>query len=401
MQDTIIVWIESKAQVTTVEGRASMAARIIYGRSRWRKFVRLSCLAAVAAFLALTITQSGVCQDYATPLLSQLPNDPGAGIRASGTSSEQSAAPATGSIAGIALDVNGGAVPGARVTLTIENPQTVKETITGTDGEFSFAGLTAGNYRVTIESPGLEAYRSEDIDLRAEEILDLPKIAMHIGKTNTEVNVFVSQEEVAAEQVKEQEKQRVLGVFPNFYTSYIWKAAPMTPKQKYRLAFRAVADPITFITVAGVAGGEQFSNTFPGYGGGVEGYGKRFGTRYADAFSSRLIGSAFLPSLLHQDPRYFYRGTGSIPSRVLYAMSSAVITRGDKGGRQPNYSQLFGNLAAGGISNLYRPDEDRGVALTFESTFVSIGVEAIGNVVREFLLRQYTPSVPSYANGKN
>lgn len=336
----------------------------------------------------------------AGPLVAELPDAPGAGIQASSAGAQQGPALATGSISGIALDLNGGAVPGARVTLTAEGPQAKRETIAGSDGTFSFLGLPADIYRVTIESPGLETYLSGDIPLRAEETLELPTIGLRIGARSTTVNVVVTQEQVADEQVKEQEKQRVLGVFPNFYTSYIWKAAPMSPKQKFKLALRATIDPITFLTVAGVAGGEQVSNTYSGYGGGLEGYAKRYGTRYADTVSSRLIGSAILPSLLHQDPRYFYRGSGSISSRILYAMSSAVICRGDNGRRQPNYSHLLGSLAAGGIANLYRPDEDRGTALTLETALITAGANAVGNLVREFVLRGFTPSVPDYANGK-
>ncbi len=333
-------------------------------------------------------------------LMAQLPDAPKAGIQANTAGPQQSPAPSTGSISGIALDLNGGAVPGARVTLTVEGRGAERETIAGSDGAFSFLGLPEGIYRVTIESPGLETYLSADIPLQADETLELPTIGLRISARNTTVNVVVTQEQVAEEQVKEQEKQRVLGVFPNFYTSYIWKAAPMRPKQNFRLALRAMVDPITFLTVAGVAGGEQVTNTYPGYGSGLEGYAKRYGTRYADTFSSRLIGSAILPSLLHQDPRYFYRGSGSIPSRILYAMSSAVICRGDNGRRQPNYSHMLGSLAAGGIANLYRPNEDRGAALTLETALVTTGANAVGNLVREFVLRGFTPSVPDYANGK-
>lgn len=336
----------------------------------------------------------------AGPPVAELPDVPEVGLQASTTGAQQSPAPAAGSISGSALDLNGGALPGAHVTLRDQGSQTTRKTIAESDGTFAFTELPAGLYRVVIESPEFETYLSADIPLRAQETLELPTIGLQIRATNTTVNVVVTQEQVAEEQVKEQEKQRVLGVFPNFYTSYIWKAAPMSPKQKFQLALRATIDPITFLTVAGVAGGEQIANTFPDYGGGVEGYAKRYGARYADTFSSRMIGSAILPSLLHQDPRYFYRGSGSIPSRTLYAMSFAVVSRGDNGRRQPNYSHLLGNLAAGGIANLYRPSSDRGVALTFQTALVAAGVDALGNVVREFLLRQHTPSVPIYADGK-
>ena len=116
-----------------------------------------------------------------------------------------------------------------------------------------------------------------------------------------------------------------------------------------------------------VAGIEQANHTFKGYGLGAEGYGMRFGANYADGFDSDLIGGAILPSLFKQDPRYFYKGTGSVRSRVLYAIEAAVICRGDNGHRQFNYSGILGGLAAGGISNLYYPAGDRsGVGVTFE-----------------------------------
>ncbi|MEO6981682.1 MAG: carboxypeptidase-like regulatory domain-containing protein [Edaphobacter sp.] len=394
------IWAKIKDQVRAVQGCDTKVVHTGDERARVGSLVSLGRIAAVSALFALATAQNGFSQATASPLVADLPDAPRLGIQTSATGAPQAPAAATGSISGAALDTNGGPLPGAQIILMEGGAQGTRKAIAGRDGAFSFTGLPVGLYRVAIESPGMETYLSAYMPLHAEEALALPKTGLRIGATKTTVNVVVTQEQVAQEQIKEQEKQRVLGVFPNFYTSYIWKAAPMTRKQKYKLALRATIDPITFLTVAGVAGGEQISNTFPGYGGGPEGYAKRYGTRYADTFSSRMIGSAILPSLLHQDPRYFYRGTGSIPSRMFYAMSAAFITRGDNGRRQPNYSHVLGNLAAGGISNLYRPNEDRGVALTFESAIVAAGADAVGNLVREFVLRGFTPSVPGYANGK-
>src|SRR5580698_1183712 len=98
---------------------------------------------------------------------------------------------------------------------------------------------------------------------------------------------------------------------------------------------------------------------FRGYGQGAQGYAKRFGASYTDGFVGTFLADAVLPSVLHQDPRYFYRGTGSIRSRALYAMASAVICKGDNGRWQPNYSNVLGNLAAAGISNAYYPASNR------------------------------------------
>jgi hypothetical protein len=155
-------------------------------------------------------------------------------------------------------------------------------------------------------------------------------------------------------------------------------------------------DPVTIILTAATAGIEQARNDFSGYGQGAQGYGKRFGAAYADAAIGTFIGSAILPSLLKQDPRYFYKGTGSKRSRILYAIANSVVCKGDNKRWQPNYSNIFGSLAAGGISNLYYPAKDRGVGLTFEDAFIGFGVDAVANLAQEFVIRRLTPNVPDY-----
>jgi hypothetical protein len=216
----------------------------------------------------------------------------------------------------------------------------------------------------------------------------------------TNVEVGLSRTEVAAEQIKVEEKQRVLGVLPNFYISYIPNAVPLTSKQKFKLAGRTVMDPFTFVFVGGAAGVEQAQNHFRGYGQGAQGYAKRFGAGY-DTVAGTFIGSAILPSLLKQDPRYFYKGTGNKPSRFLYAIANSVICKGDKGRWQANYSNILGNLAAGGISNLYYPAQDRdGAELTFENAGIGIGASAVANLVQEFVIRKLTPELHNTAPAK-
>jgi len=116
-----------------------------------------------------------------------------------------------------------------------------------------------------------------------------------------------------------------------------------------------VIDPFTLVAVAGAAGVEQAQDHFAEYGQGAQGYAKRFGAGYADTASGVFIGAALLPSLLKQDPRYFYKGTGSTRSRALYAIANSFVCKGDNGRWQTNYSNILGSLAAGGISNLYYP----------------------------------------------
>jgi hypothetical protein len=212
----------------------------------------------------------------------------------------------------------------------------------------------------------------------------------------TDVEVGLSQIEVAQEQIEVQEKQRVLGFIPNFYVSYVPNAVPLTSKQKFGLAWKMTVDPVSFVLVGGVAGVEQAQNDFSGYGQGAEGYAKRYGAAYADFVAGTFIGGAILPSLLKQDPRYFYKGSGSRRSRILYAIANSVICKGDNGRWQANYSNILGDLAAGGISNLYYPAKDRkGAGLTFEIGLIGIGSTAAFNLFQEFFLRKVTRHVPN------
>jgi len=153
-------------------------------------------------------------------------------------------------------------------------------------------------------------------------------------------------------------------------------------------------DPVTFILTGAIAGVQQSRNVFPAYGQGAQGYAKRYGVNYADVVTSTFIGSAVLPSILKQDPRYFYKAGGSARSRILYAIAMAVVCKGDNGRWQPNYSSILGSLAAGGLSNFYYPAEDRhDAALTFENTAIGIGTTAAANLLQEFLTRKLTPSL--------
>ena len=149
------------------------------------------------------------------------------------------------------------------------------------------------------------------------------------------------------------------------------------------------------------AGLEQANNTYSGYGQGADGYAKRFGAGYADNFIGSMLGGAILPSLLKQDPRYFYKGTGTTRSRLLYVIASAVVCKGDNGHWQPNYSGISASLATGGISNLYYPAANRnGVSLTFENAGMGIGQSAIQNFFQEFVVRKLTPKLPHFGPPK-
>jgi hypothetical protein len=319
-------------------------------------------------------------------------------VQASAQKAVQAQSPA--SLSGTVLDQGGAAVPGVRVTLVTPGDMVPHVATTDTSGAFTLMGLPPGTYQVKIDGVGIEPFASETVVLDAGAKPELPILASRLPTKNTTLDVTATLNDVAREQVHEQEQQRILGFFPNYYTSYIWTAAPMTTKLKFELAFRTATDPVKFLVVAGVAGIEQGHNTFPGYGGGWEGYAKRYGASYADTVADRMFGSAIFPAMLHQDPRYFYRGSGTTRSRLFYALASTFVCRGDSGLLEPNYSHVLGSFAAAGISNLYRAPQDRQASLTFRNGLVITASGAVVNILREFVSRKLTSSVPAFANGK-
>jgi hypothetical protein len=295
------------------------------------------------------------------------------------------------------VDQSGAIVAGAKVKLTNtgEAQSADRETVTGDNGEFSFANVAPGAFQLTVTSAGFATQTSSGT-LGPGEVHIVPQIALAVAANVTDVQVALSRIEVAQAQVKDEEKQRVLGVFPNFYVTYDPHPVALTSRQKFELAWKTTIDPVTFAIVGGIAGVQQAQNSFSGYGQGAQGYAKRYGANYADLTTGTFIGSAILPSLLKQDPRYFYKGTGSTRSRFLYAIANSVICKGDNGRWQVNYSNILGNIAAGGISNLYYPAQNRGTALTFENGAIGIGATAAANVVEEFLWRKLTPNIPKH-----
>ena len=362
-----------------------------------RHLFHLAC-AILLACAAPAIAQQNT---RLTATTDTLPDAPGRQT-ASQSPSPSQATGASASIGGTVLDINGGPVPGATITLIEEaRPATADRTTTADkEGQFTFPDLAPGRFHLTITAPGLRTFVSPQVLLRSGERHELPRIALPLATANVDVQVTVTQVEIAQEQVHLEEKQRVLGIFPNFYSSYIWDAAPLTSGQKFGLATHSITDPVVFLATGIAAGIEQARNTFPVYGQGAQGYAKRYGADYADEVSNRMFSSAIYPSLFHQDPRYFYKGTGNKRARAVYAITRALVTRGDNGTIEPNYSRILGGFTAGALSNAYHQGDDRGVGLTLRNGFIAIGGHAADNLLREFLYKRFTPQVPAYANGK-
>lgn len=300
-------------------------------------------------------------------------------------------------LAGTVLDSNGDVIEGARVVLSATG-QTDRVLTSGEDGQFTFTALPPNTYRLTVSRKGMGTYVSPQLEIHAGEMRFVKKVVLPFTDVQ-EVRVYANQVQLATEQVHAEEDQRVLGVIPNFYSAFDWHAVPLDAKQKFQLAFRSEIDPVTFVGAAAIAGAEQYKKIDQGYGQEAGGFGKRFAAQYANDFDSRMIGSALLPSLFHQDPRYFYKGTGTIRSRVFYALKSAFICRGDNGKPEFDFSHIGGDFAAAGLSNLYYPESNEGASLVFTNGLIEIGGMAGTNLLREFVLRGITSHVPGHLSG--
>jgi hypothetical protein len=300
-------------------------------------------------------------------------------------------------ILGTVASADGEEYEGALVTLTLKTTGASRLQMTDSSGAFNFLNVPAGDFELAVSSKGFATQTVSGV-LRRGESWDAHTIVLPMATATTEVKVTATQADIAVEQFHEEVHQRVLGVIPNFYVTYVPNAPPMTAREKYMLALRSSVDPFTWLSTGAVAGMEQAENSYSGYGQGALGYGKRFGANYADVFIGNLLGGAVLPALFKQDPRYFYKGTGTTGSRILYAIANAVVCKGDNGHTQFDYSGILGSLAAGGISNFYYPAASRqGVALTFEGTGLGTLSSAAGNLFQEFVAKRFTPKVPDYA----
>ncbi len=295
-----------------------------------------------------------------------------------------------GIIVGTVVDVNNDTIPGATVTLEGPAVGDSRTLVSNDKGFFEFKGVDSGiAYHLTISARGFANWTSPEIKLGPGQYMIVNGSKLQVAMALTTVTVGYSSEEVATEQVKVEEQQRVFGIIPNFYVSYDQNAAPLTTKLKFELAAKVAFDPVTFIGVGIAAGADQAGN-HPNYPQGWKGFAERYGAAYTNGFTDIMIGGAILPSLLHQDPRYFYQGTGTNKSRVLHALTTPFVTRGDNGKRQPNYSTIGGDLASAAISNAYYPPSNRGVNLFLGNFFIATGQRAAANLAQEFLLRRLT-----------
>ncbi len=340
--------------------------RHLCGRQAWRRRVWRGCLAAALG---------GCC---------------------TGTWCQQTEAPAAagysaGTISGVVKDVTGAIVPGAHVRL-VTAVSSDTEAVTDSAGEFEFGGISPGPFTLVITEEGLATVTVTG-SMRAGEQYVMPLVPMKIAASNQSVDVTFTREELAEDEIKQQEKQRVVAIVPNFFVSYNWKAEPLTARQKFELGWHATFDPTHFLFSAVSAGISYAGNRYPGFGTGWPAYGKMYGASLADSTTETLMRGSIMPSLFHQDPRYFYKGTGTVKSRALYALSTAVRARGDNGRWEVSGGILAG-FASGAISNLYYAPSDRhGAGLTLGNGALSIAGVGVGHLLQEFLYKRFTPGL--------
>jgi len=295
----------------------------------------------------------------------------------------------TGTISGTIEDQSGAVSVGIAVVLFREGQFSGQKTLTGSNGEYSFSHVVPGPFTLKVAATGFNTQEVSG-ELHPGEFYIVPLIVLAVSGGETEVRVGGSQVEVAEQQVKIEETQRVFGFIPNFYVTYEPDPEPLIARQKFKLAWRSVIDPVTMLGAAALAGFEQASDDYSGYGQGMEGYGKRFGSSYADIVAGTFIGSAILPSILKQDPRYFYQGTGSKKSRIVHALANSVICKGDNKRWQVNYSSIIGSFATGGVSYLYYPKSERTGGLLVQNSLLRLAESSFTGIVEEFIVRRFT-----------
>jgi hypothetical protein len=180
--------------------------------------------------------------------------------------------------------------------------------------------------------------------------------------------------------------QHILGIVPNFTTvnDPPKEYRPISAQEKFKLASEDTFDPYSFLITGIYAGVAQWGNNYRQFGQGTQGYGKRYGAALADGTISNYLTEGVLPTLLHEDPRLFRLGTGSMLKRIGYAMSRVLITRADSGRQRFNVSEIAGNMLAASLSNIYYPPLDRSVDSTMEHFAINVVSDAGFNVLKEF-----------------
>lgn len=300
-----------------------------------------------------------------------------------------------GTISGTVVDSSGASVAHAKVKLSLDDGGPGQETQSADDGDFTFANVSTGPFHISFTAAGF-AVETIAGELHDGEALKLPRTTLVLATITTEVNVTQTQAEIAELQIKEAETQRLIGLVPNYFVNYNRDAVPLNSKQKFELTWKTFLDPSAFVINGIIAGAWQAQNMYKGFGQGAQGYAKRYGASYADFGTSLVIEKVALTTVFKQDPRYFYKGTGSNRSRFFYAVSRSVVCQGDNRKAQFCYSSVISGIASGFITNYYYPAADRNTnAQVVQNAAIGIGIDALANVFQEFVARRITRKKPN------
>jgi len=296
----------------------------------------------------------------------------------------------TGRVLGTVVDTSDDPVPAA--TVILQGPTGDRLTVvTKDDGTFVFDQVPAElAYQITVTTEGFADW-SSSITVEPGQDKTLSGVKLRILAVQRAITVSYSEKEIAKQQFKAEEQQRIFRFIPNIYVTYESHPEPLTTGMKFHLAYKSMTNPVFFARTAAWAGVQQAADTPGQWRQGAQGYGKRLGAGFADAATEGLIGNAILPSLLHQDPRYYYQGSsGTKKSRALHAIFAAFICKGDNGKTQPNYSTWGGSLISSTISLSYYPSADRNAQHVFKNFGIGMGFHIAGGLVQEFILDKFT-----------
>jgi hypothetical protein len=294
----------------------------------------------------------------------------------------------SGPIQGTVVDTNNDPVPDATIVLQGPTGES-RKVVTKDDGAFAFEDVTPGiAYQINVTAEGLAEWKST-VTIEPGQKKTLTEVKLRIAAVQRAITVGYSSKEVAKQQLKAEEQQRVLRFIPNIYVTYDPHPEPLTAKMKFHLAYKGLTHPSFFILEAAWAGVEQAANT-PNWPQNATGYGERFGANLAGGATEGLLSNAILPSLLHQDPRYFYQGSGTKGSRAWHAFLAPFVCKGDNGRSQPNYSQMGGLLISGAIANTYYPSSNQGAGLVFRNFGTNMGIHVALGLAQEFVLGKFT-----------
>ena len=279
---------------------------------------------------------------------------------------------------------------GAVVRLTSKDQSFSREAVPGDNGEFSFPKVPPGHFTLSVNSAGFgdQAFSGE---LAPGQTYLVPAIVLSVATVVTTVDVKepLDPVELATEQVKEQEQQRMLRFIPNFYVTYRDDAAPLTTKLKFQLAWKSSTDPVTLLALPSSRDYSRPVTSTQNLGKARRAMASASARLTRVIITSTFLSGAVFPSLLKQDPRYFYKGTGSTGSRILRAVGNSVVCKGDNGRWQTNYSNIAGIFGGAAVSSTYYPARKQ-AAVILSNSLIRLGESSLAGIFQEFIARKLT-----------